>query len=128
VASAVSAADGCAKDHTDWRQRRPQRLRRPGRTSWWSVTCGRRIRHDGAVAVTRARDETVAATCYAGFAASRRSGACGGDDGDGDPCLGNSARSSVRGQRSCWIYHHQDCGPCWSVDGDGDGGCSRRGD
>jgi len=128
VASAVSAADGYAKDRTDWLQRRPQRLRRPGRTSWWSVTCGRRIRRDGAAVAARARDETVAVTCCADSAASRRSGACGGDDGDGDSCLGNSVRSSVRGLWSCWIFRRRDCGPCWSVDGDGDGGRSRRGD
>jgi len=128
VASAVSVAGGCANDRTGWLQRRPQRPRRPGRTSWWSATCGRRIRRGGAVAAARARGAAAAATCCADSAVSRRSGACGGDDGDGDPCPENSVRSSARGRWSCRICCRWDCGPCWSGDGDGDGGRPRRGD
>jgi len=116
-------ADGCAKDRTDWLQLRPQRPRRLGRTSWWSATCGQRIRRGGVVAAAagaRARGAAAeAVTCCADSAASRRSGACGGDGGDGDLCPVNSVRSSARGRRTSLICH-RDCGPGWNGDGDGD--------
>lgn len=124
-------ADGCAKDRTDWLQRRPQRPRRLGRTSWWSATCGQRIRRGGAVVeavVARARGaRAVAVTCCADSAASQQSCACGDDGDDDGPCPVNSVRSPSRGRRSCRICCW-DCGPGWNGDGDGDDDRSSRDD
>jgi len=123
-------ADGCAKDRTDWLQRLPRRPRRLGRTSWWSATCGQRIRRGGAAAaaVTRERGaRAVAATCCADSEASRQSCACGDDGDDGGPCPVNFVRSSSRGRRTCRISR-RDCVPGWNGDGDGGDDRSSRDD